>query len=369
MATSLVWAQVGRPRVPLVYLDLNHFILLARARKGAAPRGYAELLEAALAASSDGRVIFALSGEHLQELYEVRDPRQRRDVAEVMEALSGFGYLLGRPTVAQLEVEAGFRAIYGEHQEMIPVPLIGPSFARAFGMVGGLRIEDESGQNVTQSTRSEMGPAFDNTLREANLELERRMLRGPSDDELAGLRTDPEYRPEVARDSQLSRLAFELAFSDVLDAQPTLRRGRLRDFVAFREVSHEWLDIINQVQRDRAQARLPVPDPDDDEPMKTLISAMPHTQVAVSIKTRYHRNPTHPWTINDIFDIDALSVAYAYCDVAFTDHALRSALADTPELRTITTFLPDKPAQLTEWLEAQPDLPGVNLWLGGARLT
>ena len=90
MATSLVGAQVGRPRVPLVYLDLNHFILLARARNGTAPEGYANLLSAALGAASEGRVVFPLSGEHLQEMYEITDPRQRVDVADVMETLSGF---------------------------------------------------------------------------------------------------------------------------------------------------------------------------------------------------------------------------------------------------------------------------------------
>jgi len=81
---------------------------------------------------------------------------------------------------------------------------------------------------------------------------------------------------------------------------------------------------------------------------------MPHTQVAISMKTSYHRNPSHQWTINDIADIDALSVAYAYCEVVFTDKAARSALANSKELRGFGAFLPRTAQQLTDWLNRQP---------------
>jgi hypothetical protein len=38
------------------------------------------------------------------------------------------------------------------------------------------------------------------------------------------------------------------------------------------------------------------------------------------------RNPQFKWTSNDIFDIDALSVAVAYCDVVVTDKQAADAL-------------------------------------------
>ncbi|MFD4637392.1 hypothetical protein ACFWN2_08770 [Lentzea sp. NPDC058436] len=34
MADKLVWAQVMRPKIPLVYLDLNHIVAMARVRTG-----------------------------------------------------------------------------------------------------------------------------------------------------------------------------------------------------------------------------------------------------------------------------------------------------------------------------------------------
>lgn len=368
MSTSLVWANVARPRRPLVYLDLNHFILLARVRKGNAPNGYPRLLEAAKSAVRESRALFVLSGEHVQEVSKITDPRHRRDVTEVMEQLTGFHYLLGRPDLAALEIDAGFRAIYGEPPEVIPWPLIGPSIGRAFGMVGGLRIEDANGRDVTAETRRELGAAFDTKLAIANLWFERRAMQGPSDEELRDLEADPDYRPEVAKASQQSRLDYELVLKKHLDQDRSLRRQRLRDIVSAREVSHEWFDAINAALRQRSEAGLPVPAPGEDEPMKRLLASMPHNQVAISIKTRWHREPQHVWTVNDLADIDALSVAFAYCDAVFTDNATRAALANSPELRSIGTYLPRRPTDLTEWLDALPALAEPELLVSGARI-
>jgi hypothetical protein len=46
----------------------------------------------------------------------------------------------------------------------------------------------------------------------------------------------------------------------------------------------------------------------------------------VSLMTEYHRNPQFRWMSNDIFDIDALSVAVAYCDMVVTDKKAADAL-------------------------------------------
>jgi len=86
------------------------------------------------------------------------------------------------------------------------------------------------------------------------------------------------------------------------------------------------------------------------------MAAMPHSQVAISIKTQYHRNPNHRWDTNDITDVDAASVAYAYCDAVFTDKAVRAALANSTELRPIGTYLPRTPHDLSAWLDDLPSL-------------
>lgn len=325
MADKLVWARVVRPARPLVYLDLNHFIYLARANVSAhtAPSGYPELLAAATTAVREKRAVFPLSGEHLFELAGIKNPKQRKHIADVMESLSGFGYLLGRPEIARLEIEAGIDDILGETPQLPPIPLMGPSFGWAFGMIGGVKIVDAGGNDKSGSIRRMIGTdKYEEVMRLANYTIERAMLDGPPDKDLPALRKNG-FDPEASRNAQTSRLAFELDLSARLTNDPKWRRGRLRDVASAREVAHEWLDIINDVTEQRVRRGHPPFDPADSEGRR-LMAAMPHTQVAISMKTHYHRDPAHQWTTNDIIDIDAMSVAYAYCDAVFTDKAARS---------------------------------------------
>ncbi len=67
MVNQLVWPHLVRPAVPLLYLDLNHFINLARARQSLEPvaRGYAELWQSLSIAVRTGRVLVPLSAQHV----------------------------------------------------------------------------------------------------------------------------------------------------------------------------------------------------------------------------------------------------------------------------------------------------------------
>ena len=56
---------------------------------------------------------------------------------------------------------------------------------------------------------------------------------------------------------------------------------------------------------------------------------MPSFDVAVTLKTAYHRDATHRWTSNDIHDIDALGSTLPYCDIVVTDKAVASTAAQT----------------------------------------
>jgi hypothetical protein len=80
----------------------------------------------------------------------------------------------------------------------------------------------------------------------------------------------------------------------------------------------------------------------------------PSTRVAVSVKTRYHKNPQHVWRTNDIHDIDALAVAVPYCDAVFTDKAALNALTSSPELGVFGAKLPRTPIELADWLDNLP---------------
>ena len=356
MTEDLVWANVMRPRIPLVYLDLNTIIYIARALSGdtKVPGSYVDLYTAARLAKFEQRAVFPLSGEHLWEISKITNPKQRGDLADILETLSDYNYLLGRTVIAELEFEAGMAKIMGEDISAKSVPLVRPTFGQAFGWVGGMKIRNSTGGDGSDAVRAQMTDAdFDKLMARMNYEMERRMLRGPSDEDLEVLRADPNFQPEVAIEGQKQRVQWELDTERVLKEHPKWRRGRLRDVIGAREIVHEWMDMYTRMRIDRRKAGMPDFDPPDDE-MRSFMGSMPHTQVAISVKTRYHKNPLHKWTVNDIVDIDAVSIAYAYCEAVFPDKAVRAALQSSKELRTIGTFVPRRPEELTDWLDGLP---------------
>lgn len=208
---ELVWASVTRPPVPLVYLDLNHYIELAKASRAAAGHtredgraikvlpGYAGLLDAARRAKAGRRAVFPLSGVHFMEVaHSVPSPRQRGHVADAMEELSDFTYLLGRPFLVQMEIAAGLDKVYGAPPGYAPMPLLGESALWAFGQSGGFKFVNEvTGESIEAELREGLGDAaFEDQLVEMNYLRERKLLEGPQDSEIAALRARG-YAPET----------------------------------------------------------------------------------------------------------------------------------------------------------------------------
>ncbi|MDE9364122.1 hypothetical protein PZ938_00745 [Luteipulveratus sp. YIM 133132] len=363
LAEQLVWARVLRPAIPMVYLDLNHYIYLARASQAANTaavstklKPYAELAEAARKAKTEGRVMFPLSNVHLMELSKVTDPRQRAEVAGAMEDLSDFNYILDRVTLGQLEMDAGLDRLHGVEKSVDDyLPLVAPSFAHGFGRVVNLRVKDAEGTDTSEKVRELIGTeAFTNLFAEMNLEMERAMLRGPSDAEAAQL-LGGGWDPTVFRRGQQRRLDFELETEQVLADNPDWRSGRLRDVISGRDVRHEWIDLFVKLLQEREEDGRPHEMPSTED-TPGFWAAMPQVQAAISIKTRYHRNATRKWRTNDICDIDAMSIAYPYCEAVLTDKEARAALVDDRDLRRIPTFMPKRPEELAAWLK---DLPLV----------
>jgi hypothetical protein len=364
---EMVWASITRPVAPLIYLDLNHYIQLAKASLAKAGQaaedgrpvrvlpGYPELLDAARRAKAERRAVFPLSSVHFTEVaHRVPSPRQRGDVADVMEEFSDFTYLVGRPFLVQMEMAAGLDKIYGCPRSYAPMPLLHPSAMAAFGRNGGFKFVNEiTGEDVADEVRLELGDEeFERRLTEMNYLLERKLLEGPQDSEIPSLRANG-YEPEVHAEGMGKRLDFELESAARLRANPSLRRNRLRDLVFAREVEHEWMTLfvlhLKQRETDGLPHRLPEP-----HELVALFAAMPQVQVAVSMKARYHRNPAHPWKTNHIGDIDALALCYSYCDAVLTDREARTALAQSSDLAGFGADLPKTALAMAEWLNALP---------------
>ena len=102
--TTLVLPQ-RPPR--LVYLDLNHWVSLAKANSGRADGDeFKEVLVACHEAVDRGVAVFPISDTTYVEVSKIGPHRQRRDLADVIERLSGYRVVTSRVAIAQHEVEA-----------------------------------------------------------------------------------------------------------------------------------------------------------------------------------------------------------------------------------------------------------------------
>ena len=157
--------------IKLVYLDLNHWISLAKANTGHRDgHRYRPALEALRIAGDC--IVVPLAAPHYMEMAGIKDPRQRREIAEVMEELSGFRTLMTGPTITPLELDAALARVANVGPRFAPLPLIGHGALQAFGMAGGLRIRSADGADITDQARTEYGDepeAFDRWREAAEL--------------------------------------------------------------------------------------------------------------------------------------------------------------------------------------------------------
>jgi hypothetical protein len=80
----------------------------------------------------------------------------------------------------------------------------------------------------------------------------------------------------------------------------------------------------------------------------------------------YHRNRRYDWKLNDINDIDALSIAVPYSDAVFTDKAARNGAVTSRELEVLN-FSPTQ-ARGTGRLARRSACGGSGHLIGGASL-
>jgi hypothetical protein len=331
MAVEYVWPPtLLLPRRPpkLVYLDLNHWITLAKVdsgrHDGAARR---DVLDACLDAADKNIATFPIADTTYVEISKIGPHRQRRDLRNVIERLSRFAVVTSRSAISTHEIEALLDRLVGPS----PTPIntmhyLDWGVARAMGWVGGFKVRDEDGRDTTTEARAQYpgGPdAFDRLFAAAELWLNRRALEGPRTDEEPVMRElgwDPLGTDGVTR----QRLHQEIEQVERFNQHPQWRRGRLRDVTSAREIIIEVNEILFRGLKERsAELEDVFPTPTD---VRAGFDALPSFDVAVTLKTSYHRDPAHRWTTNDIHDIDALSSTVPYCDVVVTDKAVASHL-------------------------------------------
>lgn len=354
---ELIWPHgyLARDDAPkLVYLDLNHWVGLAKANVGHPNSGaYVDLLPVARRAKTTGAVSFVLTSSLYMEIAKITDAHRRTDLATIIEELSDFRTLTSRDVVMTCEVTTVIDAVDGSTASGEPLRLVGTGVLHSVGRDGRLRVRDLTGSDITEVVREQSGDpeGFDAMLRDAHRELDRRVLTGPADAaEEARLRADG-WLPDAAVTVAETRAQRERELVDILNADPRWRLGRLRDVVTAREAAHELLEIVTNMTYARS--------PDGSlftelfasrEASRCTARSMPSVAVVIELKTQYHRNAQLTWNTNTIFDIDALSIAVPYCDAVVTEkhaaHSLRRVHLD----EAMNTAILRSPDQLTEWL-------------------
>ncbi|MGH2716683.1 MAG: hypothetical protein ACRDM7_22915 [Thermoleophilaceae bacterium] len=322
----------------LVYLDLNHWVEFSKAMAGH-PGGepFRPALDACIDALGRHAALFPLSDAIYMEVSRMASFRQRRDLADVMQALSRFVVITSRSLIADHEVEALLDRVVGPRPDpkVAPLAYLAWGVARAFGKMGGWRVRNkDTGEDMTDWARSAHPRGsewWDATLADAEVRLNRQVIEGPSNAEDEADLKRHGYNPFVAYEHATRRAQQEIAQAARLAAEPEWRRGRIRDVIATHEVIVELLDKFTRglIARGKGSESVFA----DDAAAREGFVQMPSFDVAVTMKAAYHRDPNHRWTPNDVFDIDALGSTLPYCDIVVTDkaaasHARRTGLAD-----------------------------------------
>ncbi len=329
--TNPLWPTTLRlPTRPpkLIYLDLNHWIGLAKAYSGHLDgKKHMCVLEACLKTANDGKAVFPLSAEIYSEIAKITNYRQRRDLREVIEQVCRYVVVTSLANVAAHEIETALDQMVGPN----PVPLntidyLDWGVSRAFGKAGEIRIKSPDGDDITEEARRTFpdGPeAFNAILWNAQLELNRKVIEGPTPQE------EPQFRevgwsPEVIVQGAERKASDERAQARRLDMDPKWRLGRIRDVITAREAIIEVGDIFAEGFAARGLGAADQFFAAKLDDLRSIYSAMPSLDVAVTLKMSLHRDPNHRWMNNDVYDIKALALTIPYCDVVVTDRSMWS---------------------------------------------
>lgn len=346
---------------PTVYLDQWVWIRLARARKGR-PREASDvaLLDALMDARRDG-VIFPLSATHYEETGRILDPKQRRDLVEVMAPISQMRTIRYQSDLINHQVRVAFHQVAGRPTFRPLAPeVFGIGVHWAFrGITAFFKVVDRYGEIVRGVDGS--------WLRRVNQYGEAAVLGGPADEELGPLGRLGYVPPRSFETAKGNRLAWEQVLAERI-ATEKVPRDELRVWLLARELSHEYIDIFNSLLAEfRLHPSALGIGGDSKNARRNAIDfaeLIPTLRVAADLKLQVFRNGDRRWDWNILRDIDALSIAIPYCDVVIADREAVSFADRSKAPQRHNTVLTSELGVLADVL---PDLKREARKLGGER--
>ena len=123
----------------LVYLDLNHWVSIAKVLAGHRDGdGYRDVVPVLSSSVEKGEAVFPISLTIYAEILKIRNHRQRSDLRQAIEHLSRFFVITSRDVVVTHEVEALLDELIGPNPEPInPTAYLDWGAMRAVGKDGG----------------------------------------------------------------------------------------------------------------------------------------------------------------------------------------------------------------------------------------
>ena len=338
---------------PTVYLDQWVWIRLARAAAGKSDAsGDPDLLDALVDAANAG-VAFPLSWTHYIETQSIKNPRQRKDVADVMASISHFRSLRSRTDLLRNQLLIAMHDEFGR-------PTFRPQKLDPLGV--GVHWVFEGVEKTLQVYNLD-GNVVDSEVltRERRIRatqwFEYQVMAGPREDEVAVLRERYGYKPEATEEEGLRRLQWEQEFVGLLQETPPEDPAELRVWVQAREVTHEHLELLTKVFKEYGlSTRVLDGGFGDDRPQERrefisgFFDRLPSVRVAVDLKLAVHRNNQRGWAQNDVYDTDAMSIAVPYCAVVVADKAVADALGRMKASERHGTLVTPKLDELAELL-------------------
>lgn len=366
----------------LLYLDLNHWIRLARARLGRpGSEMYQEALRRLRLLVAANALVVPLSSTHYIEISRIRDPKQRAELALTMEEISQYAALTSRGVLLRDELRRSMASEFHVRFNAVPPDTIGFGYSHAFGqgdirgrITGNLdaarRHAERTAEDFIRRIDAGMGYGWrfkpSGRARDklelieeaANAAMQFAILKGPRDEDLERLRRDYGYGPEqsYAVTQEIEKREAELAR---LLAQGEARMERLDDIIAARAMYWDLGDAWIPASRD-----LGLPPRElveiGKEPLTRIINGTPIIDVESAVRRGSFRNGSYTWTINDIYDLSFVGPAVRYCDVVMTDNHVRAQLVQQGVDRKYETALPRRVDDLIALLdEVTPDRTNV----------
>lgn len=296
-----------------VYLDLNHWYALGEALAGTPlePR-HKDVLDLLLRLVEQDEITMPLSTVTYMELAENPRDQMREKAAKAMTMLSRFTTMAPTGKILDAELAQAFHQQFGRPAFPLKTPGFGFGVGHAFGEPFAFRLKGGTKQDLAR-LEQQLGQPIADWEAHVNVWAEYQLLVQPP----AGMRAQiPNYDAYAARKVADRQLASFNVMVNTLRTDPEIA-ARPLDAICARQF---YYDFPDNYTRAMLSAGFVKHQPfTDKEQLTNLLMALPSRRVTTMMQFHYLKDIDRNWVINDLRDIDALSLVIPYCDVVVTD--------------------------------------------------